>query len=123
MIGRLAINALDSGHEKAGSRLGLLRLRSVRRGRRGLGLKKIHSGGNVMNNLKGTNTDIESLIEDLASKDGMIRQKAREALVDLGNPAVSSLNHALLNSKLDRVRWEAAKALGGINDAGSIPSL
>jgi len=76
-----------------------------------------------MNNLKGTNTDIESLIEDLASKDGMIRQKAREALVDLGNPAVSSLNHALLNSKLDRVRWEAAKALGGINDAGSIPSL
>jgi len=76
-----------------------------------------------MNNLKGINTDIESLIEDLASKDGMIRQKAREALVDLGNPAVSSLNHALLNSKLDRVRWEAAKALGGINDAGSIPSL
>jgi len=59
----------------------------------------------------------------LASKDGVIRQNAREALVALGKPAVSSLTQALLNSKLDQVRWEAAKALGSISDTGSIPAL
>jgi hypothetical protein len=29
----------------------------------------------------------------------------------------------LQNSRQDQVRWEAAKALGSINDAGSIPPL
>lgn len=56
----------------------------------------------------------------LGSKDGTIHQNAREALVALGKPAVSSLIQALQNSRLDQVRWEAAKALGGI---GSIPPL
>lgn len=70
-----------------------------------------------------TGTNIESLMDKLASKDGMVRQKARESLVALGKPAVSSLNKALQHSASDQVRWEAAKALGVINDARSIPTL
>jgi len=76
-----------------------------------------------MNEQKGTSTNLESLMDMLENKDGVIRQKAREALVELGKSAVSSLTRALLNSRQDQVRWEAAKALGGINDTGSIPSL
>jgi len=76
-----------------------------------------------MNEQKGTDTNLKSLMEMLASKDGVIRQKAREELVALGKPAVSSLIQALQNSKLDQVRWEAAKALGGINDTRSILPL
>ncbi len=76
-----------------------------------------------MNEQKGTDTNLKSLMEMLVSKDGVIRQKAREELVALGKPAVSSLIQALQNSKLDQVRWEAAKALGGINDTRSIPPL
>ncbi len=76
-----------------------------------------------MNKQKGTGTKLESLMDMLASKDGVVRQKAREALVALGKPAVSSLIRALQNSRLDQVRWEAAKALGSISDTGSMPSL
>ena len=76
-----------------------------------------------MNEQKETVTHVESLMDMLANKDGVIRQKAREALVALGKPAVSSLIQALQNSKLDQVRWEAAKALGSISDAGSMPPL
>jgi len=76
-----------------------------------------------MSGQKGTDTNIESLMDMLSNEDGIIRQKAREALVALGKPAVSSLTHALLNSRLDQVRWEAAKALGSISDARSIPPL
>ena len=59
----------------------------------------------------------------LASKDGMTRQRARKSLVVIGKPAVSSLTQTLQNSKVDHVRWEAAKALGAIGDARAIPSL
>ncbi len=76
-----------------------------------------------MNEQKGTNTNIKSLVDMLANKDGVIRQNAREALVALGEPAVSSLIQALQNSKLDQVRWEAAKALGSIDDTRSMSSL
>jgi HEAT repeat protein len=72
---------------------------------------------------KATSTNLESLMDMLESKDGMTREKARESLVDLGKPAVSSLIHALQGSRMDQVRWEAAKALGAINDTRSIPSL
>ena len=68
-------------------------------------------------------TDVKSLVDMLASKDGMIRQKARKSLVAIGKPAVSSLTQALQNSKVDHVRWEAAKTLGAIGDARAIPSL
>lgn len=76
-----------------------------------------------MNKQKGTGTNLESLMDMLASKDGVIRQNAREALVTLGKPAVSSLTQALLNSSSVQVRWEAAKALGSINDTRSIAPL
>jgi hypothetical protein len=76
-----------------------------------------------MNEKKGTDTNLESLMDELANKDGMIRQKAREALVALGKPAVSSLIQALQNASLDQVRWEAAKALEGISDTGAMPAL
>jgi len=76
-----------------------------------------------MNEQKVTGTNIESLMDMLASKNGMTRRKAREELVALGKPAVSFLTQALTNSRFSQVRWEAAKALGGINDTGSIPSL
>jgi len=76
-----------------------------------------------MNEQKGTDINLDSLMEKLASKDGVIRQKAREALVVLGKPAVSSLIQALQSSQEDQVRWEAAKALGNIGDIGAIPSL
>jgi HEAT repeat protein len=69
------------------------------------------------------NINLESLIDMLASKDGMIRQKARKSLVALGKIAVSSLTQALQNSRMDQVRWEAAKALGAICDTESIPVL
>jgi HEAT repeat protein len=76
-----------------------------------------------MSKKKLTGTDIESLMDMLASKDGMTRQKARKSLVTLGKPAVSSLVKALQNSKSDQVRWEAAKALGAIGDTRSISPL
>ena len=70
-----------------------------------------------------TGTNLASLMDMLASDDGMIRQKGRESLVALGKPAVSSLMQALQTSNLDQVRWEAAKALGAINDTRSISPL
>jgi len=76
-----------------------------------------------MNEKKGTGTNLESLMDKLASKDGVVRQKAREALVALGKPAVSPLLQALQNSRLDEVRWEAVKALEGISDTGAMPAL
>lgn len=59
----------------------------------------------------------------LECEDGMLRQEARELLVTMGKPAVSSLLKALQTSRSDQVRWEAAKALGAIGDARSIPAL
>jgi hypothetical protein len=76
-----------------------------------------------MNKQKWTETNIESLMDLLASKNGATRMKARKSLVALGKPAVPSLIRTLQNSELDHVRWEAAKTLGGIGDIRSIPVL
>ncbi|MBN1471516.1 MAG: HEAT repeat domain-containing protein [Syntrophaceae bacterium] len=76
-----------------------------------------------MDKQKGIISNLESLMDMLASNDGMIRLKARESLVTLGKPGVPSLVQALQQSGLDQVRWEAAKTLGAIDDARSIPSL
>jgi len=72
-------------------------------------------------NLTGTN--LESLMDLLASKNGVTRLKTRKSLVALGKPAVPSLNRTLQNSKEDHLRWEAAKTLGAIGDIRSIPVL
>ncbi len=76
-----------------------------------------------MNTQHSTDTKLKSLMEMLASKDGLVRQKARIALVELDGPAVIPLSDALMHSKLDQTRWGAAKALGEIVDIRSIPAL
>ena len=68
-------------------------------------------------------TDLKSLMKMLESKDGLIRQKARISLVEMGESAVIPLSEALTHSKLDHTRWGAAKALGEIVDVRSIPAL
>lgn len=65
---------------------------------------------------------ISSLINDLSSKDGIKRQKARVDLVEIGGPAVESLVSAL-SDKSQTARWESAKALGQIMDPRSIDAL
>jgi len=76
-----------------------------------------------LSNQELDSTNIESLMEKLASKDGVTRTKARKSLIALGKPAVPSLIGTLQNSKLDHLRWEAAKTLGAIGDAKAIPPL
>lgn len=76
-----------------------------------------------MNTQHSTDTKLKSLMEMLESKDGLVRQKARIALVELDGPAVIPLSDALMHSKLDQTRWGAAKALGEIVDIRSIPAL
>jgi HEAT repeat protein len=58
---------------------------------------------------------VEALIGDLASKDGVARVRARQALVSIGSKAVTALS-GILKSPDQGQRWEAAKALGQIGD-------
>lgn len=76
-----------------------------------------------MEKQKRDGTNLGSLMSMLENKDGMARNKARESLVKIGEPAVSSLITALEKSKTDQVRWEAAKALGAIGNEAAIPAL
>jgi HEAT repeat protein len=74
---------------------------------------------------RGTNaspTAIRSLIADLRSKDGMLRQRSRQSLVAIGKPAVTSLIK-LMRDRNDQVRWEATKALSDIGDPETAPAL
>jgi HEAT repeat protein len=66
--------------------------------------------------------DINALMEDLSGKDGIKRNKARIALVEIGAPSVEPLVNAL-KDKSQTVRWESAKALGQIMDPRSIDAL
>lgn len=75
--------------------------------------------------MKRSGTDSEAinyLIKQLGSNDGKTREKARLKLVDIGKEATQPLIKAL-SDKRNQVRWEAAKALGGIPDPGAIPPL
>ena len=65
---------------------------------------------------------IDALIGDLNSKDGLVRVRARLALVAISRKAVDSLAKAL-DSKDQVCRWEAAKALGQIGDPAAITIL
>jgi len=76
-----------------------------------------------MSRQKWFGTNLKPLLDLLASKDGSVRINARESLISLGKPAVSSLSKALTKSSSNQVRWEAAKALGAIRSPRSIPSL
>ncbi len=65
---------------------------------------------------------ISELIDELRSKDGAKRARARVSLVKLGKPAVPPLI-GLLSDKKELVRWEACKALGNIKDPKAIGPL
>jgi HEAT repeat protein len=62
------------------------------------------------------------LIKELESKDGVVREKARHQLVQLGARATDRLIGALGHPR-EQVRWEAAKALESIADTRAIPAL
>jgi HEAT repeat protein len=68
------------------------------------------------------NSDIPSLVAELANKDGMARVKARCRLVGYKAQAVAPLIQ-ILTDKKDWVRWEAAKALSQIGNPASIQAL
>jgi HEAT repeat protein len=65
---------------------------------------------------------LEELIAQLGDRAGGKRQRAREALVAIGEPAIPSLV-ALLGSSQFYLRWEAAKALTEIPHPAAIPGL
>jgi HEAT repeat protein len=67
-------------------------------------------------------TTIDSLIANLGSNDGFVRQKARIALIRMGETAVPSLIKALGN-RTEPTHWEAAKALSLISDPRSVQAL
>jgi HEAT repeat protein len=71
---------------------------------------------------KTTEAIIKSLIADLASKDGVVRVKARRQLVAYKARSVAPLIKTL-SSENDWVRWEAAKALSQIGNRASIQAL
>lgn len=66
--------------------------------------------------------EIKKLIEELTGENGIVRQKARHKLVQLGSPAIDYLIE-LQYSENHKARWEAIKAIGQIADPESIPIL
>jgi hypothetical protein len=73
-------------------------------------------------NKKPGTKSVKLLIDDLNSEDGLVRVRARKALVETGHKAVGRLVTAL-GSKKQWVRWEAAKALGQIGDKAAAQAL
>lgn len=80
-------------------------------------------GNTTVDTQPSSDTTLNSLMKMMESKDGLIRQKARLSLAEIGAPAVMPLSEVLLHSTLDQTRWAAAKALGEIVDVRSIPAL
>lgn len=62
-----------------------------------------------------TTTDLDVLVRDLASANGVARSRAREALVAIGRAAVPRLMSAFREGGKTR-QWEAAKSLVDIGD-------
>jgi hypothetical protein len=74
-------------------------------------------------NIKTTEpATIQALIAVLSSSDGIARQKARIALVEIGEPAVEALIKAL-TVRDGHSHWEAAKALSQIASPKSVQAL
>ena len=65
---------------------------------------------------------VSALLTDLGSKDGLVRVRARNSLVAIGEQAVGPLVKALAHRN-QWVRWEAAKALGQIGDPTAAEAL
>ena len=78
--------------------------------------------GNTVSDNKAAKATIKSLIADLASKDGVVRVKARQQLVAYKKLSVAPLIRTLSNEN-DWVRWEAAKALSQIGNNRAIKAL
>jgi HEAT repeat protein len=77
---------------------------------------------NAVSVSKAAKATIKSLIADLASKDGVVRVKARQQLVAHKKRSVAPLIRTLSNEN-DWVRWEAAKALSQIGNQKAIQAL
>ena len=65
---------------------------------------------------------IQTLIADLGSEDGMVRQYARNRLIRIGEPGVKPLINTLKN-ETGYARWEAAKALSLIGSPRAVQTL
>jgi len=66
--------------------------------------------------------DVSGLVATLGDSNGIARQHARQALVEIGQPAVPALIAALASPQ-EQVRWEAAKTLSEIAAPESAPGL
>jgi HEAT repeat protein len=67
-------------------------------------------------------SDIEQLIDQLASSNPTERERARKSLVQIGHDAVIPLIHEL-KSPSNRTCWEATKALGAIREVAAATDL
>ncbi len=84
--------------------------------------RKDEKKGKKRSSPSDTLSKIESLIAELRSKDGVVRQQARRTLEFIGKQAVRQLI-LLLRDPNDDVRWEAAKALADIVDVRAASEL
>lgn len=66
--------------------------------------------------------ELAALTRDLEDRSSSVRLHARQALVDIGTPAVAALEQEL-SSPIDDARWEAAKALCEIHAPETAPAL
>lgn len=64
--------------------------------------------------------EIRGLLDELGSKHGVDREKARLALVSKGKDMIDYLMEYISHPK-HTYRWEAVKTLEGINDPAAIP--
>ena len=65
---------------------------------------------------------LSNLVDQLSSRKGTVREKARHTIVLIGASAIPLLID-LAQSRAKRPRWEAAKALASIAEPSSIPTL
>lgn len=65
---------------------------------------------------------IDSLIRDLHSEDGLERQRARYGLINIGPEAVPSLI-GVVDSEGGQARWEAIQTLSRMNAPTAVPVL
>lgn len=77
----------------------------------------------MINNREKLEENIKTLITLLESKDVKVRKKARLTLIAKRKYSVPFLISALQHSENAKVRWEIAKAFGGIYDVRAIPEL
>lgn len=66
--------------------------------------------------------EIKNNILKLADRDGVVREKARRKLVEIGSPAIDFLSEMETHPKAI-ARWEAVKTLSEIRDPISAPLL